>query len=154
MKYKCIKPYCEYDVQIMDINDIVVLDDTKLYNITKRIDYSQYNKDKVRDCLVIISDEITSNTLVDADNISQFTKIVAEMTNTYKAKNHDYGNSFEQSLDKFGLVASAVRIGDKMNRFESLLKKDAKVSNESLRDTLLDAANYLIMTVMWLDGRV
>lgn len=85
------------------------------------------------------------------DNVKQFFDITAKMANTYRAKNHDYGNSFEQSLDKFGLVASVVRLGDKMNRIESLTKKEAQVKDESIKDTLLDMANYAIMTVMWMN---
>ena len=77
--------------------------------------------------------------------------ITANMAKTYAAKNHDYGNSFDKSLDKFGIVASIVRMGDKMNRIESLTNKEAKVNDESIKDTLLDLANYAIMTVMWLD---
>lgn len=50
-------------------------------------------------------------------------------------------------MDKFGLVASVVRIGDKMNRIESLVQKKAMVQDESIRDTLLDMANYAIMTM-------
>lgn len=84
------------------------------------------------------------------DNVQQFMDITTNMAKTYAAKNHDYGNSFEQSLDKFGLVASIVRMGDKMNRIESLSKKEAEVKDESIKDTLLDLANYAIMTVMWL----
>lgn len=42
-------------------------------------------------------------------------------------------------------------MGDKMNRLESLVNKKAMVKNESIKDTLLDLANYAIMTVMWLD---
>ena len=87
------------------------------------------------------------------DNIKQFIDITTKMANTYRAKNHDYGNSFEQSLDKFGLVASVVRIGDKMNRIESLTMKEAQVKDESIKDTLLDMANYAIMTVMWMDKK-
>lgn len=85
------------------------------------------------------------------DNIEQFMSITNNMAKTYAAKNHDYGNSFEQSLDKFGLVAAVVRIGDKMNRIESLMKKEAKVKDESIKDTLLDMANYAIMTTMWMN---
>lgn len=88
-----------------------------------------------------------------SDNVKQFFDITAKMANTYRAKNHDYGNSFEQSLDKFGLVASVVRLGDKMNRIESLTKKEAQVKDESIKDTLLDMANYAIMTVMWMDKK-
>ena len=86
-----------------------------------------------------------------AESVEKFTEITNNMAKTYAAKNHDYGNSFEQSLDKFGLVASVVRLGDKMNRIESLTKKEAQVKDESVKDTLLDLANYAIMTVMWLD---
>lgn len=85
-----------------------------------------------------------------SDNVEQFMDITTNMAKTYAAKNHDYGNSFEQSLDKFGLLAAVVRMGDKMNRIESLSKKEAEVKDESIKDTLLDLANYAIMTVMWL----
>lgn len=84
-------------------------------------------------------------------NTQQFMDITNNMAKTYVAKNHDYGNSFEQSLDKFGLIASIVRIGDKMNRLETLVNKKAQVKDESIKDTLLDLANYSIMTVMWLN---
>ena len=86
-------------------------------------------------------------------NVQKFVDITDGMVKTYIAKNHDYGNSFDQSLDKFGLVASVVRLGDKMNRIESLTKKEAQVKDESIKDTLLDMANYAIMTVMWMDKK-
>lgn len=86
-----------------------------------------------------------------SNNVEQFMSITQNMAKTYAAKNHDYGNSFEQSLNKFGLVASVVRLGDKMNRIESLSKKEAQVKDESIKDTLLDMANYAIMTIMWMN---
>lgn len=84
-------------------------------------------------------------------NAQQFSDITTNMLKTYIAKNHDYGNSFGESLDEFGLVASVVRLGDKMNRIKSLIKKEAQVKDESIKDTLLDMANYAIMTVMWMN---
>ena len=86
-----------------------------------------------------------------SDNVQPFMDITTNMAKTYAAKNHDYGNSFEQSCDKFGIIASVVRLGDKMNRIESLTTKEAEVKDESIKDTLLDLANYAIMTVMWLN---
>lgn len=83
-----------------------------------------------------------------SDNVEQFMSITQNMAKTYAAKNHDYGNSFEESLNEFGLVASVVRLVDKMNRIKSLIKKEAQVKDESIKDTLLDMANYAIMTVM------
>lgn len=85
-----------------------------------------------------------------SDNVEQFMDITNNMVKTYAAKNHDYGNSFGQSLNKFGLIVSIVRMNDKMNRLETLASKRAEVKDESIEDTLLDLANYSIMTVMWL----
>lgn len=82
----------------------------------------------------------------------KFKELTDKMCETYIRKNHDYGNSFDKSLDKFGLVASAVRIGDKMNRIESLVQEKAMVQDESIKDTLLDMASYCVMTIMWLNN--
>lgn len=87
------------------------------------------------------------------NSVEVFKTITTNMANIYEAKNSDYGNSFDMSLDKFGLVAGIVRLGDKMNRLESLVSKDAKVKSESIQDTLLDMANYAIMTIMWLNKK-
>ena len=74
--------------------------------------------------------------------------------NTFCRKNHDYGNSFEESLDQFGIVASIVRMSDKMKRLESLTdeSKTQQVGSESLLDTLEDLSNYAAMTACWLRG--
>ena len=88
------------------------------------------------------------------DNVQQFMDITANMAKTYAAKNHDYGNSFDRSLDKFGIIAAIVRMGDKMNRLESLAVKRAEVKDESIKDTLLDLATYSVMTVMWMSNNV
>ena len=77
-------------------------------------------------------------------------KIFEEMFSTYCKKNADYGNSFEKSIEKFGLVASAVRLSDKLERFSNLICNDAQVKDESIEDTLLDMANYAAMTVLYL----
>ena len=86
------------------------------------------------------------------DDVQIHGKICKELTETYEKKNADYGNSFENSLDKHGLIAGIVRMDDKMSRLISLnSKKEQQVMDESLRDTLMDLANYAIMSVMWLD---
>lgn len=86
------------------------------------------------------------------DNVQIHGKVCRELTETYEKKNADYGNSFENSLDKHGLIAGIVRMDDKMSRLISLnSKKEQQVMDESLRDTLMDLANYAIMSVMWLD---
>lgn len=85
------------------------------------------------------------------NNVDRFEELTIKMADTYRAKNHDYGDSFGQSIKEFGLVAAAVRMNDKMNRFKTLINKSAQVKDESIRDTLLDLANYAIMTVVEMD---
>lgn len=73
------------------------------------------------------------------------------LSETLVAKNADYGNSFEKSYEKHGLVSAVIRLEDKLNRLESLLENDAKV-NESIDDTLLDIAGYAILTLIARDS--
>lgn len=75
--------------------------------------------------------------------------------NVFCKKNHDYGNSFEKSLDTFGLVAGIVRMNDKFERLVSLndSSKDAQIASESLVDTLEDLSNYAAMVACWLKGK-
>lgn len=85
----------------------------------------------------------------------QFKNICEEMLSTFERKNHDYGDSFTQTVDKFGLIASGVRMHDKLERFVTLAQKDISMKvDESMRDTLLDLANYAIMTVMYIDDEI
>ena len=87
-----------------------------------------------------------------AERNSFVCKTSNQMTDLYARKNRDYGNSFDKSMDKFGLVVAAIRIGDKVNRLQSLVAKRgvAEVKDESLADTFMDLACYSIMTMMWL----
>ena len=64
---------------------------------------------------------------------NQFKSITEEMLQTYIRKNHDYGDSFNKSLDKFGLIASVVRMNDKMERIESLMNKEALVKESAMK---------------------
>lgn len=75
------------------------------------------------------------------------------LNQTFVDKNHDYGGSFEESLNEYGIIAGTIRIGDKYNRLRTLTRVDTggRVS-ESLVDTLLDMANYAVMTAVWLQG--
>lgn len=78
-------------------------------------------------------------------------KLALGLNQTYIEKNADYGDAFDKSLDNHGLTAAIVRMEDKMGRFSNLAGRPASMQvEESLEDTLLDLANYAIMTVMWL----
>ena len=79
------------------------------------------------------------------------TQITDQLRETYLKKNQDYGDSFNESLNEDGLLVAKIRLMDKMRRFSSLIKSgDILVKDESIEDTLMDMANYAIMTVMWM----
>ena len=68
-------------------------------------------------------------------------------------KNAAYGNSFEQTLNKFGLVAANVRISDKLERLITLTERpDLDQFDESLIDTATDLGNYAYMLAVYLKG--
>lgn len=123
-----------------------------------RLENIIYQIEAVSNSLTLEEAEILYNIIQELNDMrhifgsesGEFRDITNSMIQTYQAKNQDYGNSFEKTLDRFGLVASIIRLSDKMNRIESLSQKKAKVESESIEDTLLDLANYAIMTVIWL----
>ena len=87
------------------------------------------------------------------DNVKQFELLGAEKALLYARKNKDYGDSFNQSLDEDGLLVSKIRMGDKYKRFCQLINNPAEVTEEKLRETLIDLSNYADMTIMWLDNK-
>lgn len=91
----------------------------------------------------------TLNVKVD----SPFLAIVNEMNDTYIKKNRDYGNSFSDLFNKYGPIVSVIHMNEKLNRFANLFYRDPAVVNESVRDTLLDLANYAILTVIEYDKK-
>ena len=79
--------------------------------------------------------------------------ICDEINELYAKKNHDYGDSFAQSFREEGMAMVRIRLGDKFNRLKALTRGgEQKVADESIRDTLIDLANYAIMTVLEMDG--
>lgn len=85
------------------------------------------------------------------NKVESFAKITENMLKTYEAKNADYGNSFDETCDKFGLIAAIVRMQDKLNRIIQLANKEhSQKVDESIQDTLLDLANYAIMSLLWI----
>lgn len=77
-------------------------------------------------------------------------EICAELNKLYEQKNHDYGDSFGKELIEYGMVVPVIHLEEKLNRLKSLIKSDAMV-NESIEDTLMDLANYAMMTLIELE---
>lgn len=154
MKYKCIAKCFVEDSIIMKPGDIVVMKDNNLFNITTGVDYSNIpNMEKIKSCVEAITDESVPK-IISMSDADKFEEITRKMVEIFRKKNHDYGNSFEQSLNEEGLAASRIRMGDKWNRYKTLSKGDiALVKDESIVDTLTDMANYAIMTIIWLNKK-
>ena len=86
------------------------------------------------------------------DLIEHHKRICERLNKVYADKNHDYGNSFGATYEKYGDISALVRISDKMNRIEQLVQTgEQKVKDEALEDSILDMANYLIMWAMELE---
>lgn len=82
------------------------------------------------------------------DKQQEFKNITTEMSELYKAKNHDYGDAFGQTFAELGIISAITRISDKTNRLKSLATKDQGVDDEHIEDTLMDLANYAVMTLI------
>lgn len=94
------------------------------------------------------------------NSLHLFEAILSQMRETYIRKNADYGDSFKETMDEYGLTALTLRLTDKLNRLKSLSKGDEpSVHDESVLDTILDIANYAVLGAMYAvsptkDGKV
>lgn len=85
--------------------------------------------------------------------VEQFREICEKMARLYERKNADYGDSFHKTFELEGLAMSRIRLMDKLNRFCSITRKgSSEVNDESAIDTLIDLANYAVMTIMEMEG--
>lgn len=91
------------------------------------------------------------------EKVMRHKAICDELNSLYERKNHDYGDSFHQTFIEEGLAMPRIRLGDKFYRFKTLSRLSAndadqqQITDESIRDTLLDLADYAIMTILEMD---
>ena|ERR1700761_8826226 len=86
-----------------------------------------------------------------------------KMLEISKKKNSDYtgagANPFAnfEMVEHLGITSTEIgimtRLSDKMSRLSSLLKKQNEVADESIEDTILDAANYLLILAAFLHDK-
>ena len=82
------------------------------------------------------------------DRPTQLKTIQTEALELFKRKNKDYGDAFAN----YGPIGVIVRIGDKIQRLASITKNSVTlVTDERMRDTLIDLHNYAAMALMLLD---
>ena len=79
-------------------------------------------------------------------NLERHRKICDDIHNLYAQKNHDYGDSFSKAR-KVVPHYTLGKLYDKFSRYMtlSLNPESQRVKSESIKDTLMDLANYAIM---------
>lgn len=137
-----------------------------VYNLADCV--MQYDKHEAETLTAIVEGRGSSG---DIENVTTAITAVSEaypelkanenykelMNELYARKNHDYGDSFHTTFVEEGLAMARIRLGDKFSRFKTLSRLSCndrdqqQVTDESIRDTLLDLANYAIMTVLEMD---
>lgn len=84
---------------------------------------------------------------MNEEETKKFIEIIDTIKKIRISKSHDYGTSWKV----FGLNGILYQIRSKFVRLMNLTTKGKSPMHESLRDTLLDMANYSIMGVQLID---
>lgn len=96
--------------------------------------------------------------------IERFEELTFQMLETTKRKNADYTGDDSQPFKNFTMVETMgfataeqgflTRIMDKMMRVSSFIKNGTlQVVDEKVTDTLLDAANYCLLMICYLESQ-
>jgi len=101
--------------------------------------------------------EIKSNMLRQGH--PRFYELLDEIAELHDKKNHDYAQDGDplsnlRRSENFGIPGwkgILIRLSDKWSRLEELSKKEARVKEESIKDTLLDNAIYSLLAVVLLE---
>lgn len=86
----------------------------------------------------------------ESDNVKAFRAIVHEMSETYKAKDADYGSAYDDGYRLFGHTQLLSRIYEKFSRVKHLLDGNKPKVAENVYDTLTDMAVQCICLRMLL----
>lgn len=122
-------------------------DDGEFNNINELNRYFESQFELVED----VTDNNVGNMAKSIDKALIHEHICHDLTETYKRKNNDYGDSFAKLRQEFD-NAILIRIYDKYSRLKTLKGgTEQKVSDESIKDTLIDLANYCIMELVELE---
>lgn len=102
-------------------------------------------QDITRECIPVVS----------TPHQIKFRSLLDEIATLHDKKSADYGKDEDpqanlRASEEFGIPAwlsAVLRAGDKVARIKSFAKK-GKLLNESLEDSLIDAATYFVLALM------
>ena len=82
------------------------------------------------------------------NRVEQLREIQGKALDLFTRKNADYGDAFA----KYGVIGVLMRIEDKIQRSLSITKNGVNlISDEGIKDTLLDLHNYAAMALMLIE---
>ena len=83
------------------------------------------------------------------NKVEQHKALCLDMNALFAKKNHDYGDSFSETYRKLGIISAVTQITHKYNRLVEIVTSDhQEIPEETIEDTLIDLANYALMTVL------
>lgn len=130
-KYTFVEPMKEFCGQIVTISDV----QDNGYNIEEDGGWQGWSD------YMFVDEESTNE-------VHPFEVITKEMFELYKIKNKRYGDSFSVLYDEFGMDYVVPRLVEKVNRIKTLVSNpDLDPDDESIEDSLIDLANYSVMTL-------
>ena len=81
--------------------------------------------------------------------VDQHKELCLDLNKLFARKNHDYGNSFSKTFRMLGIISAVTQIAHKFNRLvEIVTSGHQEIPEETIEDTLIDLANYALMTVL------
>lgn len=86
--------------------------------------------------------------------VNRHKEICEKLNEIYKKKNNDYNDSFGKSYKEYGMSMPCIRLEDKLQRLKALTVNNKKqmVNDEGIEDTLMDLANYAIMSLIEIES--
>jgi len=81
-------------------------------------------------------------------------EICERLNKIYTDKNTAYNDSFGKTFKELGIMSAVTRMYDKFNRLSALAQgAQNNVKDETIEDTLIDLANYAIMTLIEIEAK-
>ena len=90
---------------------------------------------------------------VNEKKLARHKELCDMMHDLYCRKNADYGDAFHRVFKEEGVASCRIRLSDKLYRFRKLTQdaETQKVKEESITDTLIDLANYALLSILELE---
>lgn len=135
-KYKSLNQYVEY---YGDARSLAIKNNLKYVT-------PEYSKrESLRNIIIDNFDKYNDS----INTFREIEKISNEVMLTLKKKNDDYGNSYIKNIERFGKQAMLIPMFNKLDRLESLSKKENQ-NFESFEDSLKDLIGYCLMATEYL----